>query len=148
MLFPPRLRKDLLAFTVSKMNLTRKLLHVDICPFLDMVQINDQFIVEENIFHDSFPSTWVKVSLTFVVLLTHIFCCILFRIAYFERNGYMAHYRTVINQLVSAMNILVSLKFNLVFYPNCQTLNSWPAVCLHCMDQASWTQKVNKQQPN
>ena len=83
-------------------------MHVDVMKSLAMIKINDQFLVEENIFVETQYLPWVKAAITLVFVVTLICGGILLGISIYERLGYLGPYRTLINQLVASMNIMVS----------------------------------------
>lgn len=83
-------------------------LRVDIVESLAMIKINGQSLVEENTFIEPENLPWVKALTTLLVIIIFVCGFILLRISFFERLGYLGPYRTLINQLVASLNLLVS----------------------------------------
>ena len=68
---------------------------------------------EENIFSDPLAETWIKVLASVCTIIVAFTGVMLLVITRYEMCGYLASYRSVINQLMSWINLLVSTQFKI-----------------------------------
>ena len=73
--------------------------------------IKEEFIVsfdEPNLFEDPFDVLWIKISASIAYSIGLLASVALCTFAYYQRQGYADHHKTVINQLVSSTCLMVS----------------------------------------
>lgn len=69
------------------------------------------FDEEPNIFPDADAPRWMKVLGILIYLLNFPAIMVILAFVHFETQGFAGHFRTIINQLVSCINMLVSYIF-------------------------------------
>ena len=103
---------------------------------LNNLTVQEYFVTfeEPNLFVEPYDNLWIKLAATVIYLFGICGAFIQYSFVLYEANGYLASFRTVINQLVSSGYFIVSLLCFKLMEHNFRVCFSLPLIHLWLLD--------------